>query len=630
MIALRPYQERAVRAVRAHWATLPKLPAEQRRGALAVLPTGTGKTLLAMSQVVAAARRLRRVLWIGHTDELIAQPRAAFVAMAPDLASLAGTVKAEQDDAAALVVFASRQTLQVPERLARYLSHGAPTLVVIDEAHHSPSPAYVEILARIRDVGEPLLLGLTATPSRADGVALHRQWRTVSHYPIAQAVQEGYLVPWRSVVRRLPDLDLSRIMPTGDWDVDPAVMGRELLLAHVVEHTTAAMVEHARGRRAMVFCCTIQQAQETAAALTAAGIKAVAVSDRTPKDVRRAAVRQLGEGKIDAICNVRCLTEGTDIPAVDCIVVAAPTRSKGLYVQMVGRGLRPSDRTAKVDCLIIDIAGASEEHDLVQAPVLIEDDEGGDTLPRGAVSLASVGLAIARIDGEIVLVQVRGNTPAWYAGLRAGNVLRSIAGVACLSLAGVTATLVAHQGRTVEVLTTTGAHSLDVPRWTLDRDMLGGLRGIRRRTVYAWADVPGLDREVVALDAGAAGQVVAVELDGLWRAWLLRSAGEDRKRPPPEDLTGGPVPWDLVEGIGGDVARRAEASGLVYAGAAWRAGPATEKQVKALARFGVFETDTMSAGDAAQALTAQILLGQIARLGLARRVAPSRRREETQ
>ena len=360
-INLRPYQEEAVEAARTTW--------KDNRSALVVLPTGCGKTITALSLVANARERGFRVLWLAHRQELLTQPAKAFRAVWPDVAEDIGIVQADRNECDAGTVFASIDTVRNPARLDAVLSEGAPMLVVCDEAHHTMANSWRTVLSRLDEAGEkePFKLGLTATPERTDGKHLGKMWTVAYSYSMIDAIDEGFLVPIKSVTEYLEDLDLSEVAGNSDYNAEE--LGKALLKASVVEHTTQALNQHARGRRVLLFTATVEQARLTAESLNEQGWTAAFVSGETPAQQRAETLRQFEAGEIDAICNCAVLTEGTDLPVADCIVVARPTRSKPLYIQMVGRGLRLSP--GKEDCLVIDLAGASEEHNLLQAPVLL-------------------------------------------------------------------------------------------------------------------------------------------------------------------------------------------------------------------------------------------------------------------
>ena len=180
-------------------------------------------------------------------------------------------------------------------------------------------------------------------------------------------MDEGYLVPIRSIIQPIEGLDLSEVAGTSDYSAED--LGKALLKAEVVSHTANCLTEHAKGRKVLVFTATVEQAELTAQELRERGWKSTFISGETPADERAKALNDFSNGDLEVICNCAVLTEGTDLPVADCIVVARPTRSKPLYIQMIGRGLRLSP--GKDECLVIDLAGASEQHDLIQAPVLI-------------------------------------------------------------------------------------------------------------------------------------------------------------------------------------------------------------------------------------------------------------------
>lgn len=350
----RPYQLAAQVAVREHWAAT-----DTQQHPLLVMATGTGKTRTALGLVEAEAGR---VVWIAHREELVTQPVADLPAR---LKAESGVVLAERDERDRRLVFASVATLAVPGRIERLLAAGPIDLLVVDEAHHSVSRSHRQAIERI---AARRVVGLTATPDREDGADLAELWEIVFSYSITDAIRDGWLVPPRNVVLRLPGLDLSAV--SGRRDYDDAELGAALLRAHVVEHTVAALQEHGeRARPTLVFTATVDQAQRTADALTAAGYRARMVCGETPKTERRRILRAFQAGDLDVLCNAAVLTEGTDLPRVSCLVLARPTKSWSLYTQMVGRGLRLHGD--KVDCLVLDLAGATEEHSLEAAPVLI-------------------------------------------------------------------------------------------------------------------------------------------------------------------------------------------------------------------------------------------------------------------
>ena len=382
----RPYQDAARAAVRDAWAAKDGHP-------LVVMATGTGKTETALGLVVEAIDAGERVVWLAHREELVRAPVERLSRYRPDLARHCGVEQADsRPHMGARFVAASIPTLAAsPERASRYLD---AALVVVDEAHHSTSATWRAVMDLWPSARR---LGLTATPERADRADLSDLWVIAYAYGIADAIEGGYLVPPFAALDQLPGLDLGAI--GGRHDYDDAVLGAALMAAHVVEHTVAAMgrphtasrlpdrdearVLSAEGRSTIVYTATVEQAEATAVALRDAGWTARMLCGTTPRDERAALLRAFTRGDVRCLVNPVVLTEGTDLPIASCLVLARPTRSWGLYVQMVGRGLRLAE--GKAECLVLDVGGATGAHSLVSAPVLVGStvcSRAGDGLHR--------------------------------------------------------------------------------------------------------------------------------------------------------------------------------------------------------------------------------------------------------
>ncbi len=370
---IRPYQSEAHEAIRAMWP----------ESALVVMSTGTGKTSTALSLAVSDfLGKGLRVVWLAHREELLDQPMDTLRRYWPHHAANAGIVQASRDAADAQCVFASVDTLAVPHRLAAVPAHEIPDLLVVDEAHHSTSPTHTAAIDALTGPNTRRL-GLTATADRADGADLSAQWEIAFSYSIDRAIREGFLVPPYAAVSRLPDLDLSGV--SGRMDYDDAELAAALLKAGIVDHCVATMSETmlakrlperdsdayltARGRSCLVFTPTIEVARLIAEALCGDGWKARYISGKTPKADRRRLIGAFRKGLIDVLCNAAVLTEGTDLPIASCVVQVRPTRSWSLYIQTTGRGLRLFP--GKERCYILDLAGCTEDHSLIAAPVLI-------------------------------------------------------------------------------------------------------------------------------------------------------------------------------------------------------------------------------------------------------------------
>lgn len=348
---LRPYQERAIAAV----------SGAERAGTrrqMLVMPTGAGKTI-----VFASLIRERKVksLVLAHRDELIEQAVDKIRAVIPG--AVVGVVKAERNDSWAPIVVASVQTLSRPKRLD-WVTQESYGLVICDEAHHSAAKSYRDIYERLGcgDPWGPLLVGVTATPDRGDRVRLDDVFdKIVFEVGLLDLIGQGYLCDIRAVRVQIDGLDLDRIKRThGDYAADELEAALEN--ADQPANTALSVKEHAPDRKSLVFTASVALAQETAAELLGLNIAAEWISGEMPMVDRRAVLERFRLGRTQVVVNCMVLTEGFDAPDVDCVVIARPTTSRSLYQQMAGRGLRTAP--GKTDCLLIDVVGVTERHDL--------------------------------------------------------------------------------------------------------------------------------------------------------------------------------------------------------------------------------------------------------------------------
>ena len=347
---LRPYQLGAITSVKQCW--------EKWDRELLVMATGTGKTYTAKC-IIEDRLDNGSVLFLAHRDELIEQARSTF--------GDAGKVKGPETDIRPITV-GSVQTLVNRERY-----EGFKTLV-IDEAHHAVSPSYQKVLAQYPDAK---VLGLTATPDRKglgdvfEGIAYE--------YGLRDAVKDGYLSP--IVARTIPiDIDLTQVKTrVGDFEVTGLVEALEPYLPEIAK----SMVEHAMGRKTVVFLPLVRMAQEFAEMLRGYGFDAREVDGQSAD--RKETLEWFSQaGKGSVIVNAMLLTEGYDCPDVDCVVVLRPTKVRSLYAQMVGRGTRLAPN--KDNCLVLDFLWLSTRHDLCRPASLITgNDEDAEKVAENAV-----------------------------------------------------------------------------------------------------------------------------------------------------------------------------------------------------------------------------------------------------
>jgi len=426
ILALRDYQRDAVEAVEAAWRGGMRRPA-------VVLPTGAGKTVV-FAHLVArwlAANPGRRAVVLAHRTELVEQATAKLRTVAPDLK--VGIVKAERNHTLAPIVVASVATLASERRRRQLLNVG---LVVVDECHHATARTYIEVLTHFGCLGGQegaVAVGFTATMSRGDGTALGSVWQDVVYTrSIAEMISGGYLVrPYGKRVK-VDDLHLDKVRRSrGDYS--EGALGEALEQSMAPEAAAKAYAEHAGLgnallRPGLLFAPTVSSATAFCDAFRDAGFSTGLVHGEQPTAERRRELDKLTAGETQVMCNCMVLTEGTDLPLISAVVVARPTTHAGLYVQMVGRGLRPYP--GKLDALVLDIVGASQRHALTSQVDLFgeqDPDEPGDDaesadddaeLDEGELTLGA-GLGIddpSWVNGPLVSEDVdlfHGSHSAW-------------------------------------------------------------------------------------------------------------------------------------------------------------------------------------------------------------------------
>jgi len=576
-LQLREYQTDALRRVAEH-------EAQGVRRQLGVAATGLGKTVIFCS---LAEQRGRRALILAHRDELVTQAAAKVLEVWPELGATdnvhvalraaghselskvtaldprgVGIVKAGANDVRSQVVVASVQTLARSKRLQQLVAAYTPSehdgllahdgtepfdLVVVDEAHHAAADSYRGVLDALAagDENGPLLLGVTATPDRGDGQGLDDLFDTVAFsYDILWGIRAGYLSDLRGLRVTVDSLDMTGVkVRRGDYDQGAA--GRAMEDAEVPRHVVAAWLEHAMGRRTLVFTPTVAVAQQVADEFNAVGVAAGMVHGGTPADERRQLLQDYSAGRLQVLANCAVLTEGYDEPRTDCVVVARPTRSRALYTQMVGRGTRR--HPDKADCLVLDVVGASAEHSLVTVPSLFGlDDEFARRMGDGSGQLA--GVVQDRDDHLVAIGKLRAEEADLFRQVRAE-------GIAWVQV---------HQ------------------------------EGELRRYVRPL----GKDRDGKQLPTVVLAQRDA-EAD-VWTAGLWWT-DVDRKQALLAD-----VPMEMAQGVAEDFVRRHGASGLTRAEAPWRKRPPTPKQLAAAKKWRLPVDPAWTAGELSEALDAHI------------------------
>lgn len=341
MTTLRPYQQTAVDALRASFAA-------GRRAPLFVLPTGGGKTFVFSYIAQNAVERGRRVGILVHRRELLLQASASLSALGVNHGLIAPGFPRTQHP----VQIASVQTL------ARRSAQQQFDLLIVDEAHHCTAGTWRAI---IESQPTARLLGVTATPIRSDGQGLDEVFDDIIVGPSMQELIElGYLT--KSVVYAPPvGIDLTGIRKRGG-DFDRGQVAERVDKPSITGDVCAHYRKLAGGLPAIAFCASVAHAEHVAAEFRAHGFKARSVDGGMDHAERAAAIAALGNGDIHVLTSCDIISEGTDVPVVAAAILLRPTQSLGLYIQQVGRVLRPAP--GKSRSVILDHVGNCLRHGL--------------------------------------------------------------------------------------------------------------------------------------------------------------------------------------------------------------------------------------------------------------------------
>ena len=379
---LRDYQEAAAEGVFREW--------EEHASALAVLPTGLGKTVLFAEIIRRMHERGARAMVLAHREELITQAadkihrvtgleaqiemgeyhvQPYFGQMPPVVVSTVQTHCAGGDGAG---------------RMSKFDPHDFG-LIVIDEAHHATAGTYRRCIDWYRQNQACKVLGVTATPDRADEAALGQVFESVAYeYGVLEAIQNGWLVPIEQQMVTVGSLDFSGIRTTAG-DLNQGDLAEVMETERNLQGIAAPTVEICGDRRAIIFATTVEQAERLAEIINRYRTdRAAWLCGKTDKEDRRRMLADFKAGRLQYVVNVGVLTEGFDDAGVQVVVMARPTKSRALYAQMAGRGTRPAEEVAgllgdlptaqercamirssrKPSCLIVDFCGNAGRHKL--------------------------------------------------------------------------------------------------------------------------------------------------------------------------------------------------------------------------------------------------------------------------
>ncbi|KAA1111149.1 hypothetical protein PGT21_036915 [Puccinia graminis f. sp. tritici] len=349
------------------------------------LPTGSGKTTVFLNLIhkisgkrVDSNETPWRAMVIVNSVELAHQTIRQLKKLFPN--TLVGTEQgAKHSSEDAEVVVATYQSLHSKERYRKF-DPAHFKCIIVDEAHHALSSSYLQILSYFnRDIDhqnsprsdnsdnlkphQVPIIGFSATFSRHDRLALSTVFEEiVYHYELRDMIQAGWLAPARFTSVKV-DMDLSKVALTSGKEPDyvPDRLAEVVDTDPINQLLVSIYLERAASRKStLIFTINILHMYRLANKFREAGIDARVIFSGTPPLERKILLDEFRSSKFPILVNCAVLTEGADVPNVDCVILARPTRSRTLLTQMIGRGLRKSSGTGKTDCLLIDIFGSVE------------------------------------------------------------------------------------------------------------------------------------------------------------------------------------------------------------------------------------------------------------------------------
>lgn len=333
------------------------------RNPVLVLPTGTGKSVIIAYIIQHAVKTWDniRVLMLTHVGELVKQNADKLSSIWPEADIGICSATLGHKDTENSIIFGNVQSV-APLLKRDANAFGMRNLIVIDECHmlsEDENSQYRQVIAALKKLRPQMrVLGLSATPYRMKGGYLTEQKNAVFtdivydlNSQFERLIKEGYLAPV-TTLKTKPHVDLTGVgTRAGDYKLDELQKACDAML----KNSLVEVVKRSSGRRAwIVFIAGIENCNKCAQLLREMSVSAYAVNSSFSAEENATKIEAFRKGEIRCLISADQLTTGFDVPQVDLIAMLRPTKSPGLYVQMIGRGLRPAE--GKKDCLVLDFA----------------------------------------------------------------------------------------------------------------------------------------------------------------------------------------------------------------------------------------------------------------------------------
>lgn len=386
---LRPYQENGLELIRG------ELRAGKKRIILK-LPTGGGKTVM--------FSHIAKTLSLKHQVTIIMQRRQLVFQTADKFKQYFGLETQIVMANAPLKQKESNIKICSIDTLSRRLELPDSPYYIIDECHDTTSPKYHNLLSRIQD---RIWFGFTATPYRTGNKGLSLWETCVSPITARELIAQGDLVKPKIYAPKV--IDTSGIK-TRNGDFDQKSLAQKASESVIVGDIIQTWKKYAEGRPTILFAVNIEHSSIMAEAFRQAGIPAIHCDAGHNQQEREKAISDLQTGRIKILCNVNIFSTGVDIPEASCLSLCRPTQSLILYIQQVGRGLRPDKQ--KNDCIVLDHAGNVHRHGLPhdEYPPQLTDGKSGSGNSLSGIAVKTCEICFAVFEAAEIICPSCGHT----------------------------------------------------------------------------------------------------------------------------------------------------------------------------------------------------------------------------
>jgi len=357
-----------------------KLYGELEKGSRKIVvcsATGSGKTVMFCRVICDAVAEGCPVIVVVHLEQLIGQTVEKLVLSGINEDMIGLIAGGRKEHLNRPIQVASAQSLA---RRSHWRDRFTTGICLLDEAHLTGWRKVVEEHFFNPNEFDGVIIGWSATPVRLKRTEGFDRFDVLLEAPDPQALTDmGFLAPMRYFAfpkDQRPDLTQVHLQG-GDYkpsELETAVNNEQL-----VNHAVVQWKKHAEGRPTLAFTVSVKHAQALAEAFTRHGIAARCITGETPPEERKELFFQLQTGAIKALCSIDVLSIGADLPYASALLVLRPTKSLGVWLQIIGRGARICPESGKADCIVLDATGVNTaKHGFLTTPRTWSLDPGAD------------------------------------------------------------------------------------------------------------------------------------------------------------------------------------------------------------------------------------------------------------